>query len=278
MAMSRASVDLSSAPFTLTLPVMVRPDVGWVWIDFLVRLFLASMMIVTCATDGPRVLGVLAVIAGSLGFHASKAGLAYVLGGGTRFADGLAGAFVDNNGYALATVMIIPLLLATAQNIELIYSGRFLAWVRRIANNVHLQEARTQELIAGYQNQVLTAAREAQTALRGFLESREQVDALNKSVAAAVAATELGTGQYSRGTVNFTPVFQLQTSQVTVQDQLAIAQGNVALNLIDVYRALGGGWEIRTQSAAELAALCVTPESAAAPTMPELTVPRVLTK
>jgi len=148
----------------------------------------------------------------------------------------------------------------------------------RILNNVHLQEARTQELIAGYQNQVLTAAQEAQTALRGFLESREQVDALNKSVAAAVAATELGTGQYSRGTVNFTPVFQLQTSQVTVQDQLAIAQGNVALNLIDVYRALGGGWEIRTQSPADLAAMCVAPEPAAAATTPELTVPRVLTK
>jgi putative inorganic carbon (hco3(-)) transporter len=116
---------------SITQTVAIRPDVGWVWIDFLVRLFLASMMIVTCATDAPKVLGVIAVIGGSLGFHASKAGLAYVLGGGTRFADGLAGAFVDNNGYALATVMIIPLLLATAQNIDLLYSGRFLTWVRR---------------------------------------------------------------------------------------------------------------------------------------------------
>jgi probable O-glycosylation ligase (exosortase A-associated) len=116
---------------SITQTVAIRPDVGWVWIDFLVRLFLASMMIVTCATDAPRVLGVMAVIAGSLGFHASKAGLAYVLGGGTRFADGLAGAFVDNNGYALATVMIIPLLLGTAQNIDLVYSGRFLKWIQR---------------------------------------------------------------------------------------------------------------------------------------------------
>src|SRR5262249_58598337 len=44
----------------------------------------------------------------------------------------------------------------------------------RIVNNVHLQEARTQELIATYQNRVLTAAREVQTALRGFLRSQEQ--------------------------------------------------------------------------------------------------------
>jgi probable O-glycosylation ligase (exosortase A-associated) len=116
---------------SITQTVAVRPDIGWVWIDFLVRLFLASMMIVTLATDPRKLLGVLAVVAGSLGFHASKAGLAYVVGGGTRFADGLAGAFVDNNGYALAAVMIIPLLLATAQNVDLLYTGRLLPWVRR---------------------------------------------------------------------------------------------------------------------------------------------------
>ncbi len=116
---------------SITQTVAVRPDVGWVWIDFLVRLFLASMMIVTLADTPRKVLGILAVIAGSLGFHAGKAGLAYVVGGGTRFADGLAGAFVDNNGYALATVMIIPLLLAAAQNMDLLYAGRWLPWVRR---------------------------------------------------------------------------------------------------------------------------------------------------
>ena len=117
----------------------------------------------------------------------------------------------------------------------------------RIENNVRLQQARTQELIAAYQNQVLTAAQEVQTSLRAFLRTREQVDALSRSVKAAVAATELGVGQYRGGTVNFTPVFQFQTSQVSVQDQLAVAQGNVALSLINVYRALGGGWEIRTR-------------------------------
>jgi NodT family efflux transporter outer membrane factor (OMF) lipoprotein len=148
----------------------------------------------------------------------------------------------------------------------------------RILNNVHLQEAKTQEFIASYQNLVLTAAQEAQTALRGFLESREQVDALNRSVAAAVSATDIGTGQYRRGTINFTPVFQLQTTQVTVQDQLAIAQGNVALNLIDVYRALGGGWEIRSHSQADLCAMIAAPEPATAPVTPELTPPRVLAK
>ena len=79
------------------------------------------MLLVTLSSDRMRLFGVVAVVACSLGFHAAKAGLAYAVGGGTRFADGLSGAFIDNNGYALGTVMIIPLLLVTAQNVDALY-------------------------------------------------------------------------------------------------------------------------------------------------------------
>ena len=109
----------------------VRPDIGWPWVDFVFRLFITCMLLVTLASDHVRLAGVVAVIAGSLGFHASKAGLAYALGGGTRFADGLSGAFVDNNGYALGTVMILPLLLISAQNIDVMYHGKWIHWLRR---------------------------------------------------------------------------------------------------------------------------------------------------
>ena len=117
----------------------------------------------------------------------------------------------------------------------------------RIKNNVRLQEARTQELIATYQNTVLNAGREVQTPLRGFLRSREQAEDLARSVAAARAATELGVQQYRAGTIDFNRVFNLETTQVQQQDQLAVASGNIALNLVSVYRALGGGWELRLQ-------------------------------
>ena len=107
--------------------------------------------------------------------------------------------------------------------------------------------AKTQELIATYQNTVLTAGREVQTPLRGFLRSREQADDLDRSVKAATAATQLGVQQYRTGTIDFNRVFNLETTQVQQQDQLAVAAGNIALNLVSVYRALGGGWEIRMQ-------------------------------
>jgi probable O-glycosylation ligase (exosortase A-associated) len=109
----------------------VRPDLGWPWVDFVFRLFVTCMLLITLASERMRLVGVIAVIATSLGFHASKAGLAFAIGGGTRFADGLSGAFVDNNGYALGTVMILPLLLVTAQNIDILYSGWWQPWIRR---------------------------------------------------------------------------------------------------------------------------------------------------
>lgn len=108
-------------------------------------------------------------------------------------------------------------------------------------------EARTQELIAAYQNRVLTAGREVQTALRAFLRSQEQAENLAQSVKAASAATQRGIQQYRAGTIDFNRVFNLETTQVQQQDQLAVAQGNIALNRINVYRALGGGWELRYQ-------------------------------
>jgi NodT family efflux transporter outer membrane factor (OMF) lipoprotein len=115
----------------------------------------------------------------------------------------------------------------------------------RIANNVRLQQARTQELVATYQNQVLTAAQQVQTALRAFLRSREQAEALARSVKAAVAATKVEEKLFYDIKADVNRLYTLENTQLQQQDNLAVAQGNVALNLINVYRALGGGWEIR---------------------------------
>jgi NodT family efflux transporter outer membrane factor (OMF) lipoprotein len=117
----------------------------------------------------------------------------------------------------------------------------------RIANNVHVQDAHTQELIATYQNRVLTAAREVQTALRGFLRSQEQAAILARSVTAAMTATKLEERNYYTLKADVNRLFTLESTQVQEQDNLAVSQGNIALNLIEVYRALGGGWEIREQ-------------------------------
>jgi NodT family efflux transporter outer membrane factor (OMF) lipoprotein len=139
----------------------------------------------------------------------------------------------------------------------------------RIVNNVRLQDVRTQELIASYQNKVLTAAREAQIALRGFLRSQEQAGDLARSAAAAVTATKIQEKNYRTLKADVNRLFTLASTQLQVQDQVAVAQGNVALNLISVYRALGGGWELRLQGNGGAAPTSCPPRPAEVTAAPE---------
>ena len=65
------------------------------------------------------------------------------------------------------------------------------------------------------------------------------------SVDEAQKAVALGLVQYKAGTVDFTRITQLEQNLVLQQNTLAEARGEIGQGLIQVYRALGGGWEIR---------------------------------
>ena len=96
-----------------------NPATGWMWLDFLTRLLVVSLLAVTLINNQRRYFLALLVIACSFGFHAAKAGLAVLLGlGAVRFSAGLAGAFSDNNGYAVGMAMIAPLLVCCGQNFD----------------------------------------------------------------------------------------------------------------------------------------------------------------
>ncbi len=120
----------------------------------------------------------------------------------------------------------------------------------RIVNNVHLQQAKTQELIATYQSKVLSAAQEVQTALRGFLRSQEQAENLGRAVKSAVAAADTGLQVFQTKQADANRLYTLYNTRLQEQDNLAVVQGNVALDLISTYRALGGGWQIRCEAPA----------------------------
>src|SRR5438445_7899020 len=115
----------------------------------------------------------------------------------------------------------------------------------RILNNLHWQEATFQELVAAYQNAVLTAAQDVENGLVTFLKAQQRTKFQAESVAAADKAVKIALVQYKAGTIDFTRVTQLETTLVQLQDTLAQARGEIALGLIQVYRALGGGWQIR---------------------------------
>ena len=88
----------------------VNPAHSLEWVDYLSRLLLVSLLATTLVDSRRRFVLTVTTIAVSIGFFSAKAGLASLLGGGVQFSAGQAGAFVDNNGYALAIAMTLPLL------------------------------------------------------------------------------------------------------------------------------------------------------------------------
>jgi NodT family efflux transporter outer membrane factor (OMF) lipoprotein len=115
----------------------------------------------------------------------------------------------------------------------------------RILNNVRLQDAKFYELVATYQNTVLSAAQDVENGLVTFLEAQQRAEFLAKSVNDAKEAVDFGQAQYKRGAIDFTRLTLLEQNLVTQQDTFAQAQGEIVTGLIQVYKALGGGWQIR---------------------------------
>jgi outer membrane protein TolC len=115
----------------------------------------------------------------------------------------------------------------------------------RITNNVRVQDARFQQLLMAYQNTVLSAQQEVEDSLVAFLRAQERAGFLSQSVAAARTSLDLAVLQYREGLKDFTTVLTAQQALLNEQDNLATTLGNISSSLVGVYRALGGGWEIR---------------------------------
>jgi NodT family efflux transporter outer membrane factor (OMF) lipoprotein len=115
----------------------------------------------------------------------------------------------------------------------------------RLRNNVRLQDARYQQTIVNYQNTVLTAYQEVEDAMVGFIQAREESGIRAEGAHAAKRSTEISNIQYREGSVDFQRVIDSERTLVLQQDLWTQARGDISLNLIAMYKALGGGWELR---------------------------------
>ena len=119
----------------------------------------------------------------------------------------------------------------------------------QITNNVGLQDATLQQLLVDYQNTVLKAQQEVTNGLSTFVQSRVEAGHLRESAKAARGALDVSLLQYEQGALDFTTVLVSEQNFFQAESSLAVAAGNVALGAVATYRALGGGWQIREDSA-----------------------------
>jgi len=115
----------------------------------------------------------------------------------------------------------------------------------QITNNVRAQDARTQALLIDYQNTVLKAQQQVQDAIASFFYSNKQAAFLHASVVAATGALDLAFTQYREGLSDFTTVLTAEQNLLDAENNFTIATGTTSSSVAAIYRAVGGGWEIR---------------------------------
>ncbi|MEQ1636101.1 MAG: efflux transporter outer membrane subunit [Methylococcales bacterium] len=116
----------------------------------------------------------------------------------------------------------------------------------RLRCNIDIQTALQEQALALYESTILQALRDVENALVAFAQEQDRRDSLQIAVKAGLNALELAQSQYSSGTIDFLRVLDAQHSLLAVQNQLALSEAEVASDLIRLYKALGGGWDVTT--------------------------------
>jgi outer membrane protein TolC len=133
---------------------------------------------------------------------------------------------------------------------SLVYSaGPTFSWnifnYGRIRNNVRVQDARYQQTLVNYQETVLRAYQETEDAMIAFAQAQLETGFREQSATAASRASEIANIQYREGAVDFQRVIDSERSLVSQQELWTDSRGDIALGLISLYKALGGGWSWR---------------------------------
>jgi outer membrane protein TolC len=115
----------------------------------------------------------------------------------------------------------------------------------RIRNNIRVQDARLQQALVNYQDIVLKAARETDDAIVSLAGTQEQEPILADSVEAAKRSNELSMLRYQEGFSGYQRVLDAQQALFRQQNTYVQNRGLSARNVVAIYKALGGGWEVR---------------------------------
>lgn len=113
----------------------------------------------------------------------------------------------------------------------------------RTRSQVALADARTQEAVLTYQQTIQQAFREVSDALVGYHRSREFRETQQLLVSSAQDARRLADLRYQGGTTSYLEVLDSDTRLFTAELSLVQAELSELAAFVEIYRALGGGWQ-----------------------------------
>ncbi len=113
----------------------------------------------------------------------------------------------------------------------------------RIRSNVEVQKELTRQAAVAYESTVLNALREVEDSLASYRTEQLRRKSLADAVDESRQAVDLARQQYEKGVIDFLEVLDAQRTLLEAQDVLAQSDSAVSLDLVSLYKALGGGWE-----------------------------------
>jgi multidrug efflux system outer membrane protein len=113
----------------------------------------------------------------------------------------------------------------------------------RVLADVDSRRAIREQVLAEYQQAILSAVRDVEDAVVAFDREQDRRELYRQTVDANAEAVRIANEQYADGVTGFLTVLDAQRSLFASQDALAQSDGAVAIDLVALYKGLGGGWE-----------------------------------
>lgn len=114
----------------------------------------------------------------------------------------------------------------------------------RIRANIKVQDARQEQALAAYEQTVLTAFEDVENSLVAYANEQIRRRSLEDALTSSQKSLELANKLYANGLTDFLQVLDAERSLYQAQDALVQSDRAVSVNLVALYKSLGGGWEI----------------------------------
>ncbi|MGA2231689.1 MAG: efflux transporter outer membrane subunit [Tepidisphaeraceae bacterium] len=134
----------------------------------------------------------------------------------------------------------------------------------RVLADVDSRRAVREELLANYQETILLAVRDVEDSIIAFEREQERRELYRQTVNADAEAVRIANDQYANGVTGYLTVLDSERSLFAAQDALAVSDGEISLDLVALYKGLGGGWESVEKNAPQTPSFPRPPMPAAA--------------
>jgi len=108
---------------------------------------------------------------------------------------------------------------------------------------IEVADYRSRETLLRYKANVLGAVQEVDQAISGYNAEQSRLSSLSRARSAALEAVKLSSERYERGLTDYFNVTDAERQQFDLEAQYVISRRKAGVELVALYKALGGGWE-----------------------------------